>query len=97
VAHTYPPLNVEVRSPRLTPAGASDELLERVRRLRPHYDMGRWATVFPMGTTAVATLSVAVADAAAVGWLRTPGQALLWIAVVAWVITLVGLVRRLAA
>ncbi len=30
VAHTYPPLNVEVRPPRLTLAGASDELLERL-------------------------------------------------------------------
>ncbi|MCX4639131.1 hypothetical protein HEP86_19215 [Streptomyces sp. RPA4-5] len=68
-----------------------------VRWLRPHYDMGRWATVFPMGTTAVATLSVAVADAAAVGWLRTPGQVLLWASVAAWVLTLVGLVRHLAA
>jgi RimJ/RimL family protein N-acetyltransferase len=30
VAHTYPPLNVEIRTPRLTLAGASDELLERL-------------------------------------------------------------------
>jgi RimJ/RimL family protein N-acetyltransferase len=30
VAHTYPPLNVEVRTPRLTLAGASDDLLERL-------------------------------------------------------------------
>jgi RimJ/RimL family protein N-acetyltransferase len=30
VAYTYPPLNVEVRTPRLTLAGASDELLERL-------------------------------------------------------------------
>ena len=30
VAHTYPPLNVEVRTPRLTLAGASDELLGRL-------------------------------------------------------------------
>jgi RimJ/RimL family protein N-acetyltransferase len=30
VAHTYPPLNVEVRTPRLTLAGASDDLLERI-------------------------------------------------------------------
>lgn len=28
--HTYPPLNVEVRTPRLRLAGASDELLERL-------------------------------------------------------------------
>jgi hypothetical protein len=30
VAHTYSPLNVEVRTPRLTLTGASDELLERL-------------------------------------------------------------------
>ena len=30
MAHTYPPLNVEVRTPRLTLRGASDELLERL-------------------------------------------------------------------
>jgi RimJ/RimL family protein N-acetyltransferase len=30
VIHTYPPLNLEVRTPRLTLAGASDELLERL-------------------------------------------------------------------
>jgi hypothetical protein len=30
VAHTYPPLNVDVPTPRLTLAGASDELLERL-------------------------------------------------------------------
>ncbi|MFE9423946.1 GNAT family N-acetyltransferase [Kitasatospora sp. NPDC006697] len=29
-SHTYPPLNLEVRTPRLTLAGASDELLERL-------------------------------------------------------------------
>lgn len=37
MAHTYPPLNVEVRTPRLTLAGASDELLER---LVPHVRAG---------------------------------------------------------
>ncbi|MFF1874874.1 tellurite resistance/C4-dicarboxylate transporter family protein [Kitasatospora herbaricolor] len=67
-----------------------------VRWVRPHYDMGRWATVFPMGTTAVATLSVAAADATAVGWLRTPGQVLLWVSLAAWILTLVGLARHLA-
>jgi RimJ/RimL family protein N-acetyltransferase len=30
MAHTYPPLNLEVRTPRLTLAGATDELLERL-------------------------------------------------------------------
>ncbi len=30
MTHTYPPLNLEVRTPRLTLAGATDELLERL-------------------------------------------------------------------
>jgi RimJ/RimL family protein N-acetyltransferase len=35
VAHTYPPLNIEIRTPRLTLAGATDDLLEQlVPRLR---------------------------------------------------------------
>ncbi|GAA2327756.1 membrane protein [Streptomyces caniferus] len=70
-------------------------VLAEVRWPRPRYDMARWATVFPMGMTAVATLSIA--DAAAVGRLWTSGQVLLWVAVTAWVLTLVGLVRHLAA
>ncbi|WP_053852995.1 tellurite resistance/C4-dicarboxylate transporter family protein [Streptomyces sp. NRRL B-24085] len=51
-------------------------------RPRPRYDVRRWATVFPLGMTAVATLSVsATAD---VPWLGTPGEVLLWISVAAW-------------
>src|SRR5712691_10230486 len=30
VAHTYPPLNLQVRTPRLVLAGATDELLEQL-------------------------------------------------------------------
>ncbi|MET9456788.1 tellurite resistance/C4-dicarboxylate transporter family protein [Streptomyces canus] len=49
---------------------------------RPRYDVRRWATVFPMGMTAVATLSVsATLD---VRWLETPGEVLVWISVAAW-------------
>ncbi|MCX5316013.1 tellurite resistance/C4-dicarboxylate transporter family protein [Streptomyces sp. NBC_00154] len=70
-------------------------LFAEARWPRPRYDMRRWATVFPMGMTAVATLSVA--DAAGVGWLRTPGQVLLWVACAAWVLTLIGMVRHVAA
>ncbi|WP_285894428.1 tellurite resistance/C4-dicarboxylate transporter family protein, partial [Streptomyces hilarionis] len=51
-------------------------------RPRPHYDVRRWATVFPMGMTAAATLSVA--DVVDVPWLEGPGEALLWVAVAAW-------------
>ncbi|WP_053215108.1 tellurite resistance/C4-dicarboxylate transporter family protein, partial [Streptomyces viridochromogenes] len=57
---------------------------------RPHYDVRRWATVFPLGMTAAATLSVA--DAVDVPWLKTPGEVLLWIAVAAWLAVTAGAV-----
>ncbi|MFJ5776747.1 tellurite resistance/C4-dicarboxylate transporter family protein [Streptomyces sp. NPDC093094] len=49
---------------------------------RPRYDVRRWATVFPMGMTAAAMLSVAAA--LDTPWPKGPGQVLLWIAVAAW-------------
>ncbi|WP_345015692.1 tellurite resistance/C4-dicarboxylate transporter family protein [Streptomyces shaanxiensis] len=61
---------------------------------RPHYDVRRWATVFPMGMTAAATLSVATA--VDIPWLRTPGEALLWIAVAAWLAVTAGAVLTYA-
>ena len=57
---------------------------------RPHYDVRRWSTVFPMGMTAVATLSVGTV--LGVGWLSGPGQALLWIAVAVWLAVAAGAV-----
>ncbi|MEU9994114.1 tellurite resistance/C4-dicarboxylate transporter family protein [Streptomyces sp. NPDC050848] len=66
------------------------ELLRR----RPGYDVRRWATVFPMGMTAVACLSTSAATA--VGWLDGLGQVLLWIATAAWLVTFVGTVRAVA-
>ncbi|MEY9870552.1 tellurite resistance protein TehA-like permease [Streptacidiphilus sp. MAP12-33] len=68
-------------------------VLAELRWPRPRYDLRRWATVFPMGMTAAATLSTATA--ASVSWLRTPGQVLLWLAVAAWALTLIGLLRTL--
>ncbi|WP_028807850.1 tellurite resistance/C4-dicarboxylate transporter family protein [Streptomyces canus] len=59
-------------------------------RPRPRYDVRRWATVFPMGMTAVATLSVPAA--ADVPWPRTPGEVLLWISVAAWLAVAAGAV-----
>ncbi|WP_078889937.1 tellurite resistance/C4-dicarboxylate transporter family protein [Streptomyces maremycinicus] len=59
-------------------------LVAEVRWPRPRYDMCRWATVFPMGMTAVATLSVAAA--VDVPSLKGPGQVLLWVAVAAWLV-----------
>nr|WP_275410307.1 tellurite resistance/C4-dicarboxylate transporter family protein [Streptomyces sp. SID14478] len=52
------------------------------------YDVRRWSTVFPMGMTAVAALSVATA--VETSWLKGPGQVLLWIAFAAWVLVAVG-------
>jgi tellurite resistance protein TehA-like permease len=69
-------------------------VVAELRRPRPRYDVRRWATVFPMGMTAVATLSTGTA--ASVGWLRVPGQVLLWIAAAAWALTLVGLLRSVS-
>ncbi|MDT9686852.1 tellurite resistance/C4-dicarboxylate transporter family protein [Streptomyces sp. P9(2023)] len=59
-------------------------------RPRPGYDVRRWATVFPMGMTAVACLSTSTA--AAVGWLDGLGRVLLWVAAAACLVTLVGTV-----
>ncbi|MHA5053841.1 tellurite resistance/C4-dicarboxylate transporter family protein [Streptomyces sp. SD15] len=61
---------------------------------RPRYDVRRWATVFPMGMTAAAALSVAAA--ADVPWLRGTGQVLLWIAVAAWLAIAAGAVASAA-
>ncbi|MFC9114418.1 hypothetical protein ACFTWN_13915 [Streptomyces sp. NPDC057092] len=55
---------------------------------RLRYDVRRWSTVFPLGMTAAATLSVAAA--LDVAWLEGPGQALVWITVAVWSAVVVG-------
>ncbi|WP_327739430.1 tellurite resistance/C4-dicarboxylate transporter family protein [Streptomyces nojiriensis] len=65
-------------------------LAAELRHPRPRYDIRRWATVFPLGMTATACLSVA--EPAGVAWLRTLGEVLLWIAVGAWLLTFAALV-----
>ena len=62
-----------------------------LRWRRPHYDVRRWATVFPLGMTAVAALSVATSIG--VPWLRGVGLVLLWISVAAWCAVLAGAAR----
>ncbi|PWI17553.1 hypothetical protein DI272_27850 [Streptomyces sp. Act143] len=62
---------------------------------RPRYDVRRWATVFPMGMTAAATMSVAAA--LEVSWLKTPGEVLLWIAVAVWLAVASGAVAAARA
>ncbi|MFE4368068.1 tellurite resistance/C4-dicarboxylate transporter family protein [Streptomyces sp. NPDC056835] len=59
---------------------------------RARYNVQRWATVFPLGMTAVACLVVAAtAGLPAAG---TLGRVLLWIAVALWLLTAVGAARQ---
>ncbi|MFB7111789.1 tellurite resistance/C4-dicarboxylate transporter family protein [Streptomyces sp. NPDC056291] len=58
-------------------------------RPRLRYDVRRWSTVFPMGITAAASVSVA---AAADVPSRGLGEVLLWVAVVAWLAVATGAV-----
>ncbi|MEV7285346.1 hypothetical protein AB0O01_12405 [Streptomyces sp. NPDC093252] len=59
-------------------------LAAEAARPRPGHDVRRWATVFSMGVTATAMLSVGTAMD--VSWLRTPAEVLLWVAVAAWLV-----------
>jgi tellurite resistance protein TehA-like permease len=58
---------------------------------RWHYDIRRWATVFPMGMTAAA--SFAVAQAERLPPLAVLGHALLWPGLAAWALTLIAAAR----
>ncbi|MFB6889038.1 tellurite resistance/C4-dicarboxylate transporter family protein [Kitasatospora sp. NPDC056327] len=63
-----------------------------VIRPRLRYDLRRWSTVFPLGMTAVASLSASAA--ARVDGLEPLGRALLWVAAVVWLFTAFGALRR---
>ncbi|WP_145879611.1 MULTISPECIES: tellurite resistance/C4-dicarboxylate transporter family protein [unclassified Streptomyces] len=63
-------------------------LAAEVARPRLRYDMRRWATVFPLGMTGAATLSVAAA--LGIGRLTGPGRVLMWVAVAAWLAVAAG-------
>ncbi|MFD9909118.1 tellurite resistance/C4-dicarboxylate transporter family protein [Streptomyces sp. NPDC059063] len=63
-------------------------LVAEVARPRPRYDVRRWATVFPLGMTAVASLSTGVVGG--VDGLRALGRVLLWVAVGVWGVVWVG-------
>jgi tellurite resistance protein TehA-like permease len=65
---------------------------DEIRWPRLHYDVRRWATVFPLGMIGVATAEVAKATGWA--WLRDPGHVLVWIAAAAWLLVFVGLLRE---
>lgn len=70
-------------------------LCSELLRPRLRYDVRRWATVFPLGMTAVASLSASAATG--IAWLGTLGSVLLWVAALAWLLTLCGLLRALVA
>lgn len=65
-------------------------LVAEAVRPRHGYDVLRWATVFPMGMAAAATL--AVATAVGLPWLSRPGQVLVWVAVAVWLVVAAGAV-----
>ncbi|MFJ6699448.1 tellurite resistance/C4-dicarboxylate transporter family protein [Streptomyces sp. NPDC091272] len=68
-------------------------LLCELRWPRPHYDVRRWSTVFPLAMTAVAALSTA--GALGIPGLWTLGEVLYWPALSVFVVVAVGAVRRL--
>ncbi|MFI0896257.1 tellurite resistance/C4-dicarboxylate transporter family protein [Streptomyces sp. NPDC020983] len=65
-----------------------------VLRPRPHYDLRRWSTVFPLGMSAVACLSTA--QAGHVRQLHGTGTVLLWIALAAWLLVAAGFAAHVA-
>ncbi|WP_030930247.1 tellurite resistance/C4-dicarboxylate transporter family protein [Streptomyces sp. NRRL S-646] len=70
-------------------------LVAEAVRPRHGYDVRRWSTVFALGMTAAAVLSVAAAlDAPR---LKGPGEVLLWIAVAAWLAVAAGAVAAARA
>ncbi|MFF4017644.1 tellurite resistance/C4-dicarboxylate transporter family protein [Streptomyces sp. NPDC001843] len=69
-------------------------LFAEAARPRPGYDVRRWSTVFPMGMTAAATLSVGAT--VGIPWLRGPGVVLVWISVAAWLAAVVGAITSTA-
>ena len=56
---------------------------------RPHLDVRRWATVFPLGMSAAAALSAGTA--LGIGALHALGTLLLWVAAAAWLTLLTDL------
>ncbi|WP_203217571.1 hypothetical protein [Nocardia arthritidis] len=64
-------------------------LVAEVARPRNRYDIRRWATVFPLGMTAVSTLNTGAAAGIPAFW--PIGDVLLVIAVGAWLLTCAAL------
>ncbi|MFE5404152.1 hypothetical protein ACFQ9Z_22945 [Streptomyces sp. NPDC056580] len=66
-------------------------LVAEAARPRLRYDVRRWSTVFPVGRTATSTLSAGTAPA--LGWLKQPGQAPVWLAVALCLVVAAGAVH----
>ncbi|WP_019633351.1 tellurite resistance/C4-dicarboxylate transporter family protein [Actinomadura atramentaria] len=64
-----------------------------VRWPRLRYDVRRWSTVFPLGMTAVSTMTAGTV--CGVPWLHTLGEVLLWPAVAVWAVVGIGALRRI--
>ncbi|WP_079430941.1 MULTISPECIES: tellurite resistance/C4-dicarboxylate transporter family protein [Streptomyces] len=84
------PVHTALRAATLTALGLSLVwyavlLVAEVRSPRPRYDIRRWSTVFPLGMTATACLTIAATTGPE--RLRPLGEVLLWIAVAAWALT----------
>lgn len=62
---------------------------------RPHYDVQRWSTVFPLAVLALASLRMSEVLPAAP--LRPLGTALAWLALTVWLVVSTGGIRRAAA
>jgi tellurite resistance protein TehA-like permease len=73
-------------------AGYAALAYAEMRWPRFRYHVSRWATVFPLGMTAAAAMSVATATD--VGWLGTLGRVLVWPAVAVWLVAAAGAVRN---
>ncbi|MEC3918914.1 MFS transporter [Nocardia sp. CDC160] len=69
-------------------------LIAEVVRFRPGYNVRRWATVFPLGMTAVAALSTGAA--LDLGGIATLGKALLVVAAVVWLLFAAELIHTWA-
>lgn len=65
-----------------------------VRWPRTHYDVRRWATVFPLGM--YAAMSVDAGRATGINAIASFGKGWAWVALAAWAATAIGLVRRLS-
>ena len=66
-----------------------------LRRPRPRYDPSRWATVFPVGMYAASSFATGAAIGAA--GITDFARVWVWVAVAAWWLAALGLVRRAIA